>query len=168
MPRKSTICDPKVRSIKSLVNNDPPVTAARSALMAKVRPKDSRPEKLVRSIAHKLGYRFRLHRRDLPGTPDLVFPKHRSVVFVHGCFWHRHKGCRRTTHPKTRAHYWRNKFSQNVERDARNARLLRKQGWRILVLWECQTFTPLIVRRKLLRFLSPSNIPLSKSLRSSA
>ena len=117
-----------------------PIDAARSALMRRVRAKDTSPERAVRMAAHSLGYRFRLHRRDLPGTPDLAFPRLRKVIFVHGCFWHRHAGCSRTTTPKTRAAYWREKFEKNMERDRRNVATLRTLGWKVLVVWECETF----------------------------
>lgn len=111
--------------------------ARRSANMAKVKGKDTAPELKVRRVAHRMGLRFRLHRKDLPGRPDLVFPRHRLVVFVHGCFWHRHKGCRRTTMPSTRPEFWSSKFAATVERDARQIEALRALGWRVLVLWEC-------------------------------
>jgi DNA mismatch endonuclease, patch repair protein len=117
-----------------------PIDPDRSALMARVRDKHSKPELVVRRMAHSLGYRFRLHRSDLPGTPDLVFPKSRKAIFVHGCFWHRHKGCSRTTSPKTRSHYWADKFETNIKRDAIKERNLRALGWDVLVIWECQTF----------------------------
>jgi DNA mismatch endonuclease (patch repair protein) len=109
----------------------------RRANMARVRGKDTGPELRVRRIAHRMGLRFRLHRKDLPGRPDLVFPKHRLAVFVHGCFWHRHPGCSRASMPSTRVDFWEAKFAANVERDARQVAALEAQGWRILVLWEC-------------------------------
>jgi DNA mismatch endonuclease, patch repair protein len=111
----------------------------RSRLMGKIHGKDSKPEKTVRSILHGLGFRFRLHRSDLPGTPDIVLPKYRTVVFVHGCFWHRHEGCRRTTTPKTRQQFWVTKFMTNVERDKRVKQALTAMGWRVITLWECET-----------------------------
>lgn len=110
--------------------------ARRSANMARVRGKDTGPELRVRRIAHRMGLRFRLHRKDLPGRPDLVFPKHRLAVFVHGCFWHRHSGCPRASMPSTRVDFWEAKFAANVERDARQAAALEAQSWRVLVLWE--------------------------------
>ena len=116
-----------------------PIDAKRSALMRRVRGKDTTPERIVRQVSHSLGYRFRLHRQNLPGTPDLTFPRLRKVIFVHGCFWHRHPGCHRTTTPKTRAAYWREKFEQNQERDRRNIATLRALGWEVLVVWECET-----------------------------
>ena len=122
--------------------------------MRRVRGKDTSPERAVRRAAHSLGYRFRLHRRSLPGTPDLTFPRLRKVIFVHGCFWHRHPGCRRTTTPKTRATYWREKFDQNVARDRRNAVALEALGWEVLVVWECETLDGTGLLATLSRFLS--------------
>jgi DNA mismatch endonuclease (patch repair protein) len=125
----------------------------RSALMGRVRRKHTEPELAVRRAAHALGYRFRLHRANLPGTPDLVFPKHRIALQVHGCFWHRHQGCPRCTSPKTRADFWIAKFEANVARDRRNATELEKLGWKLAVIWECETIEPnellAIVRRAL-------------------
>lgn len=111
----------------------------RSALMAKIKGRDTRPEKVVRSLLHSLGARFRLNRRDLPGTPDIVLPGRRLVIFVHGCFWHRHGGCRGATSPQTRRKFWQTKFAANQARDARVAKQLRKAGWRVMIVWECQT-----------------------------
>jgi DNA mismatch endonuclease (patch repair protein) len=108
--------------------------------MARVKDKHSKPEMAVRRIAHRLGYRFRLHRDELPGTPDLVFPRLRKAIFVHGCFWHRHIGCYRTTSPKTRSQYWADKFETNIKRDKAKERALRALGWDVLVIWECETF----------------------------
>jgi DNA mismatch endonuclease (patch repair protein) len=109
----------------------------RSANMAAVRSKDTAPELRVRKVAHRMGLRFRLHRRDLPGSPDIVLPKHRLVVFVHGCFWHQHDGCNRAKLPKTRVGFWHAKLKKNVERDARHSDALVRSGWRVLVIWEC-------------------------------
>ena len=133
--------------------DDAAVDPARSELMRRVRGKNTTPERAVRRVAHALGYRFRLHRRDLPGTPDLVFPRLRRAIFVHGCFWHRHEGCPRTTTPKTRAEYWREKFEQNMRRDRRNLAALRRLGWSVLVVWECQTFEQTELLARLSRFL---------------
>jgi DNA mismatch endonuclease (patch repair protein) len=106
--------------------------------MGRVRHKNTKPEVIVRKLAHRLGYRFRLHRRDLPGRPDLVFPKLKKVVFVHGCYWHRH-GCRKTTTPKSNSKYWQPKFAENVERDKRAIAELLRLGWDPMVVWECET-----------------------------
>ena len=107
--------------------------------MAGIKGRDTRPELFVRRVAHKLGLRFRLHRKDLPGRPDLVFPRHQLAVFVHGCFWHRHPGCRYAYTPKSRIDFWTRKFTENVARDKRNEETLWKLGWRVLVIWECMT-----------------------------
>lgn len=106
--------------------------------MARVRGKDTGPEVRVRRIAHGFGLRFRLHRKDLPGKPDLVFPKHSLAVFVHGCFWHRHPGCRRASTPTTRPEFWQAKFDGNVARDRRQQEALETLGWKVLILWECE------------------------------
>ena len=121
----------------------------RSELMANIRARDTAPELAVRHIAHRIGLRFRLHRNDLPGRPDLVFPKHRLAVFVHGCFWHRHEGCRHASTPKSRIAFWTEKFAANVERDARQEAALRALGWRVLVIWQCETRDEAAVERKL-------------------
>ena len=105
--------------------------------MARVRSRDTKPEMRVRRAAHMAGYRFRIHRSDLPGRPDLVFPRYRLAVFVHGCFWHRH-GCGRTTMPATNAEFWSGKFRRTVERDQRALRKLEKAGWAVRVIWECR------------------------------
>jgi DNA mismatch endonuclease (patch repair protein) len=110
----------------------------RSALMSKIRAKNTKPERLVRSMLHRAGYRFSLHRKDLPGKPDIVLRKYRTVIFVHGCFWHRHKGCKGATTPKTRTEWWQAKFDRNVANDRRHVRELRKRGWHVLAVWECQ------------------------------
>ena len=107
--------------------------------MSRIRSRDTAPELVVRRIAHGLGYRFRLHRRDLPGSPDIVFPRYRAVILVHGCFWHRHPGCKYASTPKTRTQFWETKFEKNVIRDGRAEAALRKMGWRVLVVWECET-----------------------------
>lgn len=114
----------------------------RSWTMSRVRSVDTGPELLVRKAAHALGLRFRLHRRDLPGSPDLVFPKHTVALFVHGCFWHRHARCRRASTPKSQTVYWTRKFERNIARDRRVAAQLRALGWRPVVVWECQTKDP--------------------------
>jgi DNA mismatch endonuclease (patch repair protein) len=109
----------------------------RSRMMAGIRGHNTSPEKQVRSYLHAQGFRFRLHRRDLPGTPDIVLPRHGVAILVHGCFWHRHAGCRLTTTPSTNAERWQAKFDANVERDRRNEVALAEKGWRIAILWEC-------------------------------
>lgn len=121
----------------------------RSELMAGIRGRDTAPELAVRRIAHRMGLRFRLHRNDLPGRPDLVFPKHRLAVFVHGCFWHRHQGCRHASTPKSRVAFWTEKFAANVDRDARQEAALRALGWRVLVIWQCESRDEASVERRL-------------------
>lgn len=111
--------------------------AARSKIMASIRGKNTKPELQVRRGLHQLGVRFRLHRRDLPGSPDLVFPKHRAVLFVHGCFWHRHDSCSLAYTPSANSHKWVEKFKANVERDRRQVATLQHAGWRVFVIWEC-------------------------------
>lgn len=112
----------------------------RSAMMARIGQRDTAPELSVRRSLHRLGYRFRLHRRDLPGRPDITLPRHRTVVFVHGCFWHRHPNCRYAYMPKSRVEFWSQKFAKNVERDARVQRELEACGWNVVTVWECETF----------------------------
>jgi DNA mismatch endonuclease (patch repair protein) len=111
--------------------------ATRSRMMAGIRGKDTHPEMMLRRAMHARGFRYRLHDRKLPGHPDLIFGRYRAVVFVHGCFWHRHVGCRYATTPATRHEFWGEKFKANVARDRRNEELLKNAGWRIAVVWEC-------------------------------
>lgn len=112
----------------------------RSKRMARVRGRDTRPELLIRSLVHRMGYRFRLHRKSLPGKPDLVFPGRKKVIFVHGCFWHRHSdpNCPFTRTPKSKRGFWNAKFRENQARDQRNCADLEQMGWGVLVVWECQ------------------------------
>ncbi|HCF5691974.1 very short patch repair endonuclease [Pseudomonas aeruginosa] len=110
----------------------------RSEIMRSVKSQNTTPELLIRSLLHRLGFRFRLHRKDLPGSPDIVLPRYRAVIFVHGCFWHRHPGCRLATTPKSRQDYWLPKFMANIERDHRNTEALQEMGWQVIVVWECE------------------------------
>lgn len=127
--------------------------SARSRVMSRVRAKNTAPERLVRSIAHRLGFRFRLYGRQLPGTPDLVFSSRCKVIFVHGCFWHQH-ACRLGQRlPATNREYWLPKLKRNKERDIRNVRLLRSKGWSVLIIWECQTKDLRSLSKKINRFL---------------
>lgn len=121
----------------------------RSRMMGRIRGKDTKPELVVRRIAHRLGYRFRLHRRDLAGSPDLVFPRLRKVVFVHGCYWHRHPGCRFAYSPKSNVNFWDRKFEANMARDAAASIKLKEEGWDPLVIWECESADPEQVTAKL-------------------
>lgn len=125
----------------------------RSAIMAAVRSRDTSPEKFVRSLIHRLGCRFRLHRKDLPGRPDIVLPRHRAVVFVHGCFWHAHYCKAGDRLPATNTEFWRNKRNKNVIRDRVAISSLRRLGWRILVVWECETKDAVAIAGKVKRFL---------------
>ena len=112
--------------------------ATRSRMMASVRSKHTAPELAVRRLAHRLGYRFRLHRRGLPGTPDMVFPKYRVAVQVHGCFWHGHEGCRHAARPGSNAEFWNEKIERNRARDARDTAALEATGWTVLTVWGCE------------------------------
>lgn len=111
----------------------------RSQVMSRIRGSNTKPEMLVRRTAHALGLRFRLHRKDLPGTPDIVFPATKTALFVHGCFWHRHDSCRYAYTPKSNEAFWSQKFVRNVERDREVVNELRRAGWRPIVIWECET-----------------------------
>jgi DNA mismatch endonuclease, patch repair protein len=128
-------------------------SAARSRIMRSIRKKDTKAELTVRRAVHALGYRFRLHHRDLPGSPDLVLPRHRKVIFVHGCFWHQHPGCRKATVPRMHVHYWGPKLERNVARDARALADLHTLGWETLVLWECELLDDKALRSRLLAFI---------------
>lgn len=110
----------------------------RSDRMSRIRGKDTKPELALRRVIHRLGLRYRLHGAGLPGKPDLVFPRFRTVVFVHGCFWHRHQGCNIATTPKSNTEFWLDKFKKNVERDSRVTKSLQALGWSVLVVWECE------------------------------
>jgi DNA mismatch endonuclease (patch repair protein) len=126
----------------------------RSANMARIRSADTKPEIVVRRLAHQLGYRFRLHRRDLPGNPDLVFVKQHKIIFVHGCYWHGH-GCKvGGTGAKSNQDYWRPKIARNKERDDLAAAALRKSGWKVFVVWECETRDEAKLKDRLRRFLT--------------
>jgi len=114
----------------------------RSERMSRIRGKDTRPELALRKVLHGLGFRYRLHGKNLPGKPDLVFPRYKTVVFVHGCFWHRHPGCSIATTPKSNTPFWVEKFEKNVARDANVTAQLEKQGWNVLVAWECELSSP--------------------------
>ena len=133
----------------------------RSANMRAIRSKDMRPELAVRSLVHKLGYRFRLHRKDLPGKPDLVFPSQRKVIFVNGCFWHAH-GCKISHAPKSNLQYWGPKLERNRARDEKNIGALRADGWETMVIWECELKDPAALQSQLERFLFEKRPPNCK------
>ena len=131
----------------------------RSALMSRIGPRDTKPELVVRRLLHRMGYRFRLHRRGLPGKPDIVFPSWRKLIDVRGCFWHRHSdpACVNSVLPLTRRDWWSAKLQGNVDRDARNLRVLADLGWETLVVWECETRNPESLVPRLVGFLGPPN-----------
>ena len=115
--------------------------AERSAVMARVKGRDTGPEKRLRSLLFRQGFRFRLHKAELPGTPDIVLPRYRTAVFVNGCFWHRHAGCRRASMPASNVAYWERKFQRTVARDAAVTAALEAMGWQVVVVWECELST---------------------------
>ncbi|ESX16672.1 XorII very short patch repair endonuclease [Mesorhizobium sp. LSJC255A00] len=117
------------------------ISPERSRNMSAVKGKDTQPERKVRRVLHALGYRFRLHCMDLPGRPDIVLPRYRTVVFVHGCFWHQHEGCSRASKPKTRIDFWKKKFEANVQRDRCSEQALQVLGWRVVTIWECEIYS---------------------------
>jgi DNA mismatch endonuclease, patch repair protein len=127
----------------------------RSANMRRIPAKNTTPELFLRRILHRAGYRFRLHRKDLPGKPDLVFPGRRKVIFVHGCFWHQHPGCREGRIPETRPEYWEPKLTRNQQRDAAAIAALKSDRWKCLVIWECDLKDPATVTKRIQRFLGP-------------
>ena len=110
----------------------------RSWIMGRIRSKNTKPEIIVRSILHRMGFRFSLKNKNLPGSPDVVMPRHKATVFVHGCFWHRHQGCKYAYSPKTRQAFWRDKFKSNVDRFKVVKGSLKKMGWKVIVVWECE------------------------------
>lgn len=130
----------------------------RSWNMSRIRSKNTQPEILVRSMLHRIGLRFRLYARNLPGRPDIVLSRWRRVVFVHGCFWHRHPGCRFAYTPKSRVRFWKRKFRENVVRDTIRIRKLRMQGWRVHVIWECETRNVPRLEKKLSTLFGRSRI----------
>lgn len=125
----------------------------RSRIMSRVKGRDTKPEILVRSLVHRMGFRFRIHRRDLPGTPDMVLPRHAKVIFVHGCFWHGHKRCPRSKRPTTNMDFWNRKLDVNIKRDKAFQGKLRSRGWKVMVIWQCETQRPEKLMRKFERFL---------------
>jgi len=125
----------------------------RSEIMSNVRNKGTWPEKKVRSILHRMGYRFSLRRKDLPGRPDIVLPKYDTVVFVHGCFWHGHEGCRRAARPETNSRFWKDKIEGNIKRDRENNTKLEELGWYVITIWQCELKDEGAVREKLSQLL---------------
>lgn len=127
----------------------------RSKNMSKIKGKNTKPEMIVRSACYELGLRYRLHRKDLPGTPDLVFSKHRLCLFVHGCFWHRHPGCKYAYTPKSRLDFWLPKLAKNIERDTKARQALEAAGWRVSIIWECQTKNRDALRTEIQKMIDP-------------
>ncbi len=123
----------------------------RSWNMSRIRSQNTKPERIVRSLLHKMGFRFRLHNKDLPGSPDIVLPKYKMVVFVHGCFWHRHQGCPYAYEPASRIDFWQKKFQNNINRDSENLKNLSILGWKAEVIWECQTRDQELLRERIKR-----------------
>ncbi len=125
----------------------------RRYIMSRVGSRDTAPEVAVRSIVHRLGYRFRKHRSDLPGNPDIVLTRHRTVIFVHGCFWHGHPGCKRAARPSSNTGFWHAKLDANIRRDRRNQRKLRQMGWKVMVVWQCRLRDKQKLTTRIKRFL---------------
>ena len=125
----------------------------RSQIMSRISGKNTEPEIIVRSLIHKMGYRFRLHRRDLPGKPDIVLTKYKKVIFVNGCFWHGHEGCSRAKRPTSNQNFWNEKLDKNIKRDTKNLFSLELLGWRTLVIWQCQTKNEKVLKKILTSFL---------------
>lgn len=121
--------------------------------MSRIKGKDTKPELIVRTLLHSMGYRYRLHQKNLPGKPDIVLKKYNAVIFVHGCFWHRHKGCKFAYEPKSRQEFWQRKFLENEARDKINQSTLGKLGWKVLVIWECEVDNIEKLKRKAMAFL---------------
>ena len=129
------------------------ISEQRSRNMSAIKSKNTKPEITVRKLLHSMGYRFRLHRKDLPGSPDIVLPKYKTVIFVHACFWHRHENCKYASPPKTRKEFWEKKFRENINRDNLNQANLSLKGWKIIIIWECQLKGD---KKKLMRDLLPN------------
>ena len=130
------------------------VSEQRSRNMSAIKSKNTKPEIKVRKVLHSMGYRFRLHRKDLPGSPDIVLPKYKTVIFVHGCFWHRHENCKYASNPKTRKEFWENKFKTNVKRDKEIQEKIKNIGWKSVVIWECEVRNIESIEEKIKRFLN--------------
>ncbi len=140
---------------KAPVSRDRLTKEQRSWNMSRIRSKDTKPEMIVRRLLHAMGVRYRLHRAGLPGKPDIVFGPRRLVIFVHGCFWHRHAGCREATMPSANRDFWLAKLEGNAARDLRHRAALRRLGWRVAVIWECETRQPDKLARRLVRLVKP-------------
>ena len=130
------------------------VSEQRSRNMSAIKSKNTKPEIKVRKILHSMGYRFRLHSKDLPGSPDIVLPKYKTVIFVHGCFWHRHENCKYASTPKTRKEFWENKFNANKIRDQKKLKEIKNLGWKFIIIWECEARNIQSIEEKIKRFLN--------------
>jgi len=128
--------------------------SVRSRIMSSVKQRHTKPEMIVRSLLHQLGFRFRLHRKDLPGSPDIVLPKFRTAIFVHGCFWHQHKNCSKSRRPSSNQNYWNTKLDENISRDKRKEKELSKLGWRIATVWQCEIRDLETLTKKLKKLLA--------------
>lgn len=128
----------------------------RSWNMGRIKGRNTAPEIAVRSMLHRAGFRFRLHAKTLPGKPDIVLQSRRTVIFIHGCFWHRHTGCKQCYMPKSNIEFWETKFAGNVERDEKYSRVLKEAGWKVITVWECELQSPDKLRKRLVRLLQPS------------
>ncbi|MFM0488308.1 very short patch repair endonuclease [Paraburkholderia graminis] len=128
----------------------------RSENMRRIRSKNTSPEMVVRRLLHRLGYRYRLHRKDVPGKPDIVFLARRKAIFIHGCFWHQHSACREGRPPKSNGEYWQPKLARNQERDRRNQEALATLGWTVMVVWECEVNSEPSLAERLVHFLGPA------------
>lgn len=137
---------------------DPLTPLARSAFMARIKSRDTKPEMVVRRLLHRLGYRYRVQYKPVPGRPDIAFPRRRKAIQVHGCFWHGHRDCRRSHVPSTRSGFWAAKFDRNRERDERQIEAARLLGWRMLVIWECEVGDVGVLASRLQDFLGPSRV----------
>lgn len=122
--------------------------------MSRIRDRDTAPEMKVRYALHKMGFRYRLHVHDLPGKPDIVLPKYNTVIFVNGCFWHRHAGCPYSYTPKSRTEFWQKKFDENIRRDKKNRDALQKKGWKVATIWECQTKDAMLLEKAIKKIFS--------------
>ena len=125
------------------------VSEQRSRNMSAIKSKNTKPEIAVRKLLHSMGFRFRLHRKDLPGSPDIVLPKYKTLIFVHGCFWHRHENCKYASNPKTRKEFWESKFKANVKRDLEIQEKIKNIGWQSVVIWECELKDSSALKKKL-------------------
>ena len=126
--------------------------------MSRISGKNTKPEILVRSLLHRMGYRFRLHEKNMPGKPDIVLPKHKKVIFVHGCFWHGHENCPRSKRPSTNVEFWNKKINGNIERDKKNIKSLERLGWETLIIWTCEIKNEDALKHKLTSFMETSKL----------